>query len=364
MTAEYAYRADGLRRSKSVNGALRMHIWSHGRMVVELNGSGGMTDRFIWGNSLLNSWMHGYYVLNARGDVVMRLNFAGVVQQMYRYSAFGVEISPRASDTNPMRFAGEYLDFETGRYYLRARLYDPRNGRFTQPDPFWNVGNMIWGSSPVTMGHGVMRPDAWAIMQSGNLFVFGLNNPVFFVDPSGLFVRRALEATRDMFVNSWFALADLFDNNIPLASYIQALTGVDMRGNRLSVDERVDMLMRGLEMSTNAVMRAYVMGGIKKTPTGGTSIQGTVGQPSGTGIRMTAAQATAAAKALGYRKISETSHGQPVFERISGKGPRFITPDVDMHNGGVWKGANSIRGLGSKTTRSGTFNADLGRIGD
>jgi len=47
------------------------------------------------------------------------------------------------------------------------------------------------------MGHGVMRPDHLAIMQAGNLFVFGLNNPVMWIDPSGLFVRRAWEATRD-----------------------------------------------------------------------------------------------------------------------------------------------------------------------
>jgi YD repeat-containing protein len=35
-----------------------------------------------------------------------------------------------------------------GTYYLRARHYSPRTGRFTQEDPYWNVGNMIFGSDP------------------------------------------------------------------------------------------------------------------------------------------------------------------------------------------------------------------------
>jgi len=79
---------------------------------------------------------------------------------------------------------------------------------------------------------------------------------------------------------------------------------------------------------------------------------------------MTSPQATRAAEALGYRRINATSHGQPVFQRVSGSGPRYITLDVDGHIGGVWKGANSIADLGSRTTRSGTFDANLVRIGD
>lgn len=38
---------------------------------------------------------------------------------------------------------------------------------------------------------------------------------------------------------------------------------------------------------------------------------------------------------------------------------RYITPDVDAHSGGVWKAANTIRNLGSKITRSGTYDALL-----
>ncbi|MEG7485051.1 toxin C-terminal domain-containing protein, partial [Citrobacter freundii] len=74
---------------------------------------------------------------------------------------------------------------------------------------------------------------------------------------------------------------------------------------------------------------------------------------------------TAKAKELGYKKVNERSHGQPVF--VNNKAPnktKYITPDVDQHNGGFWKAADSVRNLGSRRTRSGTYDADLNRIGD
>ncbi len=71
------------------------------------------------------------------------------------------------------------------------------------------------------------------------------------------------------------------------------------------------------------------------------------------------------AKELGYTKVNERSHGQPVY--TNKKAPsrvKYITPDVDQHNGGVWKAADNVKNLGSRRTRSGTYDADLNRIGD
>lgn len=55
-----------------------------------------------------------------------------------------------------------------------------------------------------------------------------------------------------------------------------------------------------------------------------------------------------AAAKLGFNKTNERAHGQPVYKM----GRRYITPDVDGHNGGVWKMADS------------TINLELRRIGD
>jgi hypothetical protein len=74
----------------------------------------------------------------------------------------------------------------------------------------------------------------------------------------------------------------------------------------------------------------------------------------------TTKEATLVAESLGFQRVSETVNGQAVYQQ----GKRFITRDVDGHNGGAWKMADSIKNLGSKETRMGTYSIDLIRIGD
>lgn len=75
----------------------------------------------------------------------------------------------------------------------------------------------------------------------------------------------------------------------------------------------------------------------------------------------TTKEATAAAEAMGYKKIKETVHGQAIYK----KGDSYITRDVDGHNGGAWKEASSVKSLGSKDNRNGTFSSDMNtRVGD
>ncbi len=92
------------------------------------------------------------------GSVVGIANSSGSITKTYAYDAFGVELSPVASDTNPFRYSGEYFDAETGDYYLRARYYNPRLGRFLTEDP---------------------------VRDGNNWYVYCNNNPVRYVDPSG-----------------------------------------------------------------------------------------------------------------------------------------------------------------------------------
>nr|WP_283094061.1 hemagglutinin repeat-containing protein [Pseudomonas sp. MWU12-2345] len=78
-------------------------------------------------------------------------------------------------------------------------------------------------------------------------------------------------------------------------------------------------------------------------------------------VYKTTKEARQAAEALGFEKINETVHGgQAVFKN----GKDYITRDLDGHNGGAWKMADSVKALGSKETRAGTFDVNLNRIGD
>jgi len=69
--------------------------------------------------------------------------------------------------------------------------------------------------------------------------------------------------------------------------------------------------------------------------------------------------ASAAAKALGYDKRipPQKSHFDPHGQPIYSNGKRFITRDVDSHNGGTWKMYNK------RGKRLGTYDSNLNRIG-
>lgn len=69
---------------------------------------------------------------------------------------------------------------------------------------------------------------------------------------------------------------------------------------------------------------------------------------------------TAMAEKLGFSKTNIQSQGEAVFK----KGNRYITFDKKGHNGGIWKMADSVKNLGSKHTRMGTYNEFLKKIGD
>ena len=113
----------------------------------------------------------------------------GAITKTYEYDAFGNEENPVATDTNPFRYAGEYYDKETGTYYLRARYYDPVIGRFTQEDPHWNQSNMLYGDDPLKLNNYTYAPSLAAIIQSGNLYVYAMSNPVKYADENGEIVH-------------------------------------------------------------------------------------------------------------------------------------------------------------------------------
>lgn len=62
----------------------------------------------------------------------------------------------------------------------------------------------------------------------------------------------------------------------------------------------------------------------------------------------------------GYRKLRQTSHGKHIYTN----GKDYISRDSDIHNGGTWKRAKTIKDLMKKSTRQGTYDENLKRIGD
>ncbi|MGH2409301.1 MAG: RHS repeat-associated core domain-containing protein, partial [Chloroflexota bacterium] len=81
-----------------------------------------------------------YFLLDGQGSVLDLVDSSGTVYDKYTYDPYGNTTSgnttiARETVANPFRYLGAVLDASTGLYHLGARFYDPRLGRFTQPDP-------------------------------------------------------------------------------------------------------------------------------------------------------------------------------------------------------------------------------------
>ena len=106
-----------------------------------------------------------YYLKNSHGDVIGQMDENGNLLTSYAYNAFGEQVSAVAtkgeqkSTTNRFLYAGEQYDETSGLYYLRARHYDVKAGRFTQEDTYLGDGR--------------------------NLYAYVHSNPLKYVDPTG-----------------------------------------------------------------------------------------------------------------------------------------------------------------------------------
>ncbi|KAB2892719.1 MAG: hypothetical protein F9K28_11275 [Bacteroidetes bacterium] len=85
----------------------------------------------------------------------------------YDYTAFGEIYAQTGTTPNNYLYTGQQYDEVTGLYSLRARYYDPSDGRFLSRDPY---------------------PCPLCSPQEYNRYIYTANNPVNFSDPSGLYV--------------------------------------------------------------------------------------------------------------------------------------------------------------------------------
>ncbi|MFE1631348.1 RHS repeat-associated core domain-containing protein, partial [Brevibacillus reuszeri] len=82
----------------------------------------------------------------------------------YAYDTWGNVISKTEGMSNPYQYSGEPYDEKTGFYYLRARYYDPKVGRFISEDTYKGAVD-----NPLTL----------------NRYSYVHNNPIRYFDPTG-----------------------------------------------------------------------------------------------------------------------------------------------------------------------------------
>lgn len=79
------------------------------------------------------------------GSTRLVTNISDTVVGTYTFDAYGTTSSRTGSASTPLQYAGQYLDVESGLYYLRARYYDPATAQFTAVDPLERVGGPLYG---------------------------------------------------------------------------------------------------------------------------------------------------------------------------------------------------------------------------
>jgi len=141
----YSYNGDGLRARKTQtypttqitdytwDVAAGLPLLLQDSTASYLYGPGGMLLEQIAGTTPY------YYLADRQGSVRKIADGTGTVKNSYAYDAHGNPTSSSETITNPFRYTGQYLDGETGLYYLRARYYDPRTYQFLTVDPLLAV---------------------------------------------------------------------------------------------------------------------------------------------------------------------------------------------------------------------------------
>ena len=115
-----------------------------------------------------------YHHVNALGSNIVLTDDDQNVIVRYEYDVFGAIRSEVGTSDNPRKFTGKEYESDVKLYYFAARYYDPYIGRFTQRDP---------------IGDGV------------NWYIYAANNPLKFIDPTGL--EWVWENGRIYYKESW-----------------------------------------------------------------------------------------------------------------------------------------------------------------
>jgi RHS repeat-associated protein len=162
-SASYKYNGDGTRMAKTLSAVTTQQTW---------DGVGGMpliiqdgTTNYVTGpgglplEQITSAGVVTYYCQDQLGSTRALTDQTGAVAGTAAFDAYGNATGSTGMAT-PFQFAGQYLDNESGLYYLRARYYEPATGQFTSRDP--------------------------AVASTRQPYAYTFDNPLNLTDPSGM----------------------------------------------------------------------------------------------------------------------------------------------------------------------------------
>jgi len=190
-TVQFSYDPFGRRIKKVSSTGTSIFAYDQSNLVEETNGAGTVVARYQQGENIdeplamLRSSTTSYYETDGLGTVTSLSSGAGSLAQTYTFDSFGNTTASSGSLVNSLRFTARDFDAETNLQFSRARYYDAASGRFVSEDPIRFDGD------------------------GANFYGYVSNNPLNFVDPSGMFAELICEpipTTRGGWKNAVFML--------------------------------------------------------------------------------------------------------------------------------------------------------------
>lgn len=168
------YDGDRLRGKKTVGGVTTYYLRSSvlgGQVIAELNGGGGWSRGYVYlGSQLLALQQNGVYWMHqdpvTKGERIT--DGSRTIVSAIELDPWGGELFSKMNNSSfQQRWYTTYEMDENGSYEAMNRRYNRWWSRFEQPDPYGGSYNL---TDP----------------QSFNRYSYAQNDPVNFVDPSGL----------------------------------------------------------------------------------------------------------------------------------------------------------------------------------
>lgn len=167
--ASYVYNGDGVRVSQTENSTTTNYLQdlAAGMAIVLRETEGSNAIDYVYGLDLISQndgTDISYLLADGLGSTRVITDAAGALTGHYAYDVFGQVRTQTGTAETDFTFAGEQMDTTSGLQYLRARYYDPEDGRFISVDPV---------------------PAKPTNLQGINNYIYAVNNPIIFVDPRG-----------------------------------------------------------------------------------------------------------------------------------------------------------------------------------
>ncbi|GLQ48507.1 hypothetical protein GCM10007862_35580 [Dyella lipolytica] len=167
--ATYSYNASGQRVAKTVSGATERYNYGQGSELLSEYGATNREYVYLGDIPVANLDTQGtttsaaYVTADQLGTPRAIADGSGNTEWSWAYQGnpWGEQQPTSNGYTYNLRFPGQYSDVETGLNYNGPRYYDSARGGFDQTDPSGLDGGI-------------------------DLYVYGLNSPLMYIDPSGL----------------------------------------------------------------------------------------------------------------------------------------------------------------------------------